>query len=145
MVNDLDRLSKLQRCFFFIKNLMGQDFLLASKLSAKEMISILGKLIINTITISNFDLSEAIGSGIYLSVSSIDHSCEPNSVLTFNGTKIFVKTICNLEPNQKLSISYTDILMPKNIRQQYLLENYYFFCKCARCLEKNGIVKKNLG
>lgn len=141
-MNDLDRFSNLQRCFFFIKHSMGQDFLLANKLSAREMISILGKLLINTITISNFDLSEDIGSGIYLSVCSIDHSCEPNSILTFNGAKIFVKTIRDLDPDEKPTISYTDILMPKTFRQQLLLKNYYFVCKCMRCVDKNGIVSE---
>ncbi|RNA05698.1 histone-lysine N-methyltransferase SMYD3 [Brachionus plicatilis] len=140
LVKDMDRLAKMQKCFCFIRDLMGEDFLLKNKLNAREMISIFGKLMVNTITIGNFDLSEMIGSGIYLSVSSIDHSCEPNSVVTFNGFKIFVKAIRKLESEEKYSISYIDILMPKKFRQQTLLKNYYFLCKCDRCLFKNEIV-----
>nr|QDF21442.1 histone-lysine N-methyltransferase SMYD3 [Brachionus koreanus] len=140
LIKDLNRLPQMQKCFHFIKDLMGESFLTSNKLSAKEMISIFGKLIVNTISISNFDLSETIGSGLYLSVSSIDHSCQPNSVVTFNGSKIFVKAIRDFRPDEKPSISYIDILMPKNFRQKYLQKNYYFFCKCERCSSESDFV-----
>lgn len=137
----MNRLPKMQKCFLFIRELMGENFLLENQFKTKEMISIFGKILVNAITICNFDLSEAIGSGIYLSASSIDHSCQPNSIVTFNGSKIFVKAIRSIQLDEKPSISYLDIMMPKKFRQKYLLENYYFVCKCNRCSFKTEEVR----
>lgn len=35
----------------------------------------------------------AIGTGIYLGVSVVDHSCKPNAVATFEGTTLSIRLI----------------------------------------------------
>lgn len=38
----------------------------------------------------------SIGTGIYLNASIIDHSCDPNAVISFDGTTIVVRSIQNI-------------------------------------------------
>lgn len=100
----------------------------------------------------------SIATGIYLGVSITDHSCKPNAVATFQGTTLFIRTIEDLASTNDWSkvfyilptslvapvqfeihfsqifISYVDLMDPTEIRRQELKKNYYFVCKCERCL-----------
>ncbi|CAF0992364.1 unnamed protein product [Brachionus calyciflorus] len=124
LVKDMNRIKTMQKCLSLIKELMGVDFM--SKFSIKELISAFGKMVVNTMAVSNYDLSESVGSGLYLSAAYYDHSCEPNSVVTFNGSKVIVRNIRDLEPNEEPVISYCELLMSKKQRQDYLMRCYYF-------------------
>jgi hypothetical protein len=42
--------------------------------------------------------------------------------------------------NMKIFISYTETILNRQERRQFLFNNYYFKCKCLRCIEKDGIV-----
>lgn len=95
---------------------------------------------VNTFTISNSDMSKTIGSGLYLSASALNHSCSPNSVVTFSGSKIFVKAIRDLEQEEPL-ISYCELLETVDKRQEFLSKTYYFLCKCSKCIQN---VKKQI-
>lgn len=49
-------------------------------------------MVINTFTIPDEELQD-IGSGLYLSPASLDHRCEPNAVVTFQGTSLLVRAV----------------------------------------------------
>lgn len=49
----------------------------------------------NTFNILDSEM-QSIGSGMYLAASVIDHSCAPNAVAVFEGTKIVIRTLKNL-------------------------------------------------
>lgn len=140
ILKDSFRMNKAHKCLEKIKFVMGFEFI--EKFKTKDLISYFGKLVINTFSISNNDMSETVGSGLYLSLSSIDHSCNPNCVVIFNGIKASIKVINEFETIQKAFISYTEILSTKNTRQKYLQKNYYFKCKCPRCEDLDEIDKK---
>ena len=52
--------------------------------SKPELLEIFGKVMINSFNIMNNDY-QSIGIGLYLAASVFDHSCNPNSVIIFNG------------------------------------------------------------
>lgn len=92
-------------------------------------------MLVNAFNILDTDLN-SIGTGIYLAVSVIDHSCQPNAVATFDGITINVRTTKAI-PKLDFSlifISYLDLTNTAEHRQQELQQNYFFLCECARCL-----------
>jgi SET and MYND domain-containing protein len=90
----------MSECFETIKSIMGVEFL--SNFSIKQLISYFGKMKINALSISNEDLSSCIGTGLYLSASSLNHSCYPNSVVIFNGTRLIVRSIADIKKNEEV-------------------------------------------
>ncbi|XP_055307326.1 histone-lysine N-methyltransferase SMYD3 isoform X2 [Sitodiplosis mosellana] len=81
-------------------------------------------------------------------VSITDHSCKPNAVATFQGTTLFIRTIEDLPSTNdwsKIFISYVDLMDPTEIRRHELQKNYYFLCKCERCLDEKEPVEMNAG
>jgi [histone H3]-lysine4/36 N-trimethyltransferase SMYD len=73
-------------------------------------------MIINSLNISNEELTETLGSGLYLSAASLNHSCDPNCVIVFNGIQLKVKILkefshINKVTNKKLNnLKYVFIL-----------------------------------
>lgn len=78
---------------------------------------------------------QAIGTGIYLAPSIIDHSCSPNAVVTFDGFKLRLQLIQELPTLdwKLIRISYIDLMNCNNDRKKELKERYYFDCDCPRC------------
>lgn len=70
--------------------------------SPNELLSIYGKICINSFNILDVDCN-SLGVGIYLGPSILDHSCKPNAVAIFSGTKILIRTIEDL-PSLDLSL-----------------------------------------
>ena len=50
-------------------------------------IEIYGKLVVNGFEITDDVTKDTIGWGIYLLPSIIDHSCQPNAMVSFQGGK----------------------------------------------------------
>lgn len=119
-------------------------------------------MIVNAFNILDQEMN-SIGTGIYLGVSVTDHSCIPNAVATFDGTTLHIRTIADLpsvdwskvniffEFNalcyrsviaisnlqlllNQIFISYVDLMDTTETRRHDLEKNYYFLCKCERCL-----------
>jgi len=63
----------------------------------------------------------------------INHSCEYNSTVGFDGEELFVKAIRPIKKNEQIFISYIDTTTPKEIRCKELSERYFFDCKCVKC------------
>ncbi|XP_060555621.1 histone-lysine N-methyltransferase SMYD3-like [Ruditapes philippinarum] len=104
--------------------------------SAAELYDTFCRMVINSFTISDGELKD-LGTGIYLSGSMLDHSCKPNAVATFHGCTLVVRAtedIPDPSPN-KVFISYVEQLSPVTERQKALKEQYYFDCKCERCVD----------
>ena len=71
-------------------------------------------------------------------VSSIlDHSCQPNCVVSFSGPAVTVTTFTGISSLEEARISYLDPKLPTKTRQQKLLDNYYFLCGCPKCLHSH--------
>lgn len=98
-------------------------------------------MLVNAFNILDNDLN-SIGTGIYLGVSIIDHSCQPNAVATFDGLTLNVRAIKAIPKLDfaLIFISYIDLANTAEQRQRELQQNYFFLCECARCLGEIVIV-----
>lgn len=65
----------------------------------------------------------------------LNHSCDPNCVAVFNGTKISIKAVKKINTGDELTISYTELLAPTKVRQEDLKHQYFFDCCCGKCTE----------
>ncbi|ESO97141.1 hypothetical protein LOTGIDRAFT_143433 [Lottia gigantea] len=79
-----------------------------------------------------------IGSGIYATLSLINHSCDPNVVRHSYGDFCAVRAIRNIPKGTEVYDSYGALypLTAKKDRQEKLLSQYFFKCSCKACLEK---------
>lgn len=76
-----------------------------------------------------------LGTGLYLGVSVVDHSCRPNAIATFESTTLFVRVLED-QPCldwSKTFISYIDVMNTAENRRADLQANYYFLCDCIKC------------
>jgi SET and MYND domain-containing protein len=94
--------------------------------------SILCKALCNTFTIHRADL-DAIGAGLYLGPSLLNHSCLPNCVAVFNGPTLMIRAIRPIPAGEQLLISYLDLLDGLEQRRRTLRRTYSFQCECERC------------
>uniref|UniRef100_A0A914VIK4 SET domain-containing protein n=1 Tax=Plectus sambesii TaxID=2011161 RepID=A0A914VIK4_9BILA len=99
---------------------------------------IFGKCVINGISISDDDLN-AVGIGLYVGLSALNHSCDPNAFISFDGPKALIRPLkSGLEgrPLDQITVSYCDLLATTKERQQQLQQQYYFLCDCSVCANK---------
>uniref|UniRef100_A0A0M3IDH7 SET domain-containing protein n=1 Tax=Ascaris lumbricoides TaxID=6252 RepID=A0A0M3IDH7_ASCLU len=144
---------------------------------------------VNVFTISNDDLN-TIGLGLYLGLSVLDHSCDPDAFVLFNGTKAVLRPLkqyitaydssvgilCSTEDflfkrsillsvldhscdpdafvlfngtkavlrplkqyitayDSSLRIAYCDLLDLTSMRRNQLKQQFFFTCECSACLD----------
>jgi SET and MYND domain-containing protein len=86
---------------------------------------------------NNFGILDSIqfviGHGVYPRGAVLNHSCDPNCILTYQGSRQVIRTILPVKEGQELYHSYTDICEPTFVRKQHLKTTYGFECKCSRC------------
>ncbi|XP_043860494.1 histone-lysine N-methyltransferase SMYD3 isoform X1 [Dromiciops gliroides] len=90
------------------------------------------KVICNGFTISNGEMQE-VGVGLYPSMSLLNHSCDPNCAIVFEGPRLFLRAVRNIQLGEELTICYLDVLAPSAERQKQLREQYCFDCDCPLC------------
>ncbi|XP_074078949.1 histone-lysine N-methyltransferase SMYD3 isoform X2 [Macrotis lagotis] len=100
--------------------------------SAFDIFESFAKVICNGFTISNGEMQE-VGVGLYPSMSLLNHSCDPNCVIVFEGPNLFLRAVRNIQLGEELTICYLDVLMPTVERQKQLKEQYCFDCDCPLC------------
>ncbi|OJD14294.1 hypothetical protein AJ78_05343 [Emergomyces pasteurianus Ep9510] len=88
----------------------------------------------NAFTLTN-QYFDRIGLSLLPFASYINHSCEPNAYVGFDGQVMYLKALHDIAADDEISISYIDNTQPFNIRQTELQERYFFECKCPKCLK----------
>ncbi|RXN27354.1 histone-lysine N-methyltransferase SMYD3-like protein [Labeo rohita] len=86
----------------------------------------------NCFSISDGELQD-VGVGLYPSMSLLNHDCQPNCVMIFEGKRLTLRAVRLIKPCEELTISYTDILATSKERRSHLQEQYHFLCQCTRC------------
>lgn len=84
-----------------------------------------------------FDNNEEV-SALFENACILEHSCLPNCYYTFDTTnkfKITMRAGRLIKMGEHLSIMYTHMLWGTHMRQDHLLTNKYFVCKCERCMD----------
>ncbi|EFE38244.1 SET and MYND domain protein, putative [Trichophyton verrucosum HKI 0517] len=91
------------------------------------------------IEVNSFTFTTAFGDPLGLCIQPfacyMNHSCEPNAVVGFDGGLIIVKALREIKPDEQVFISYIDNTYPLEVRQKQLAERYFFTCKCSKCAQ----------
>ncbi|CAF0703826.1 unnamed protein product [Brachionus calyciflorus] len=133
LLDDQERMNQIKFFKLSIKDLMGNEFM--SKFTEEELISYYGKMILHKFEVKSNNNS--IGIGLYL--NKLNHSCEPNSVVFFDGPKLIIQPNRELRFGELPEISLCDVDMSDTERKKFLKQFYYFDCNCSRC---SGIKKQ---
>eukprot|EP00124_Ichthyophonus_hoferi_P005352 Ihof_evm2s754 gene=Ihof_evmTU2s754 len=80
------------------KTFIAEQGGVADWLGANDLIRIMKMIITNSFSICDLEM-QPIGVGVYITASLLNHSCTPNSVVTFNGITLTVRATRDLPAN----------------------------------------------
>jgi [histone H3]-lysine4/36 N-trimethyltransferase SMYD len=115
-----------------LARVLADSFELYSAESLSFFESLLAKFRCNNFGIQSM-LQEVIAHGIYPKGAILNHSCDPNAILLYEGVTQVIRAIKPLKEGDELFHSYTDLCKPTYLRQQHLQRTYGFICDCERC------------
>eukprot|EP00731_Ephydatia_muelleri_P024917 Em0016g1188a len=115
------------------EQLLGVKALLREDFDGGHAYDVLCKLICNTFSICDGEMV-AIGAGVYIQCSQLNHSCDPNCVALFAGKTLTVRAIKDIPAGDQMLISYVDLVDSCLDRRSQLKKVYGFVCVCVRCL-----------
>ncbi|NWT36821.1 SMYD3 methyltransferase, partial [Rissa tridactyla] len=98
----------------------------------------------NCFTISNGEMQD-VGVGLYPSMSLLNHSCDPNCVIVFEGYQLLLHSVREIQIGEELTVSYIESLMPTSERQKQLMRQYCFECDCLLCQNQEKDAEKLAG
>ncbi|KAJ7513608.1 hypothetical protein O6H91_23G006300 [Diphasiastrum complanatum] len=104
----------------------------AATVDIKEVTQLFCRFACNAHTICDEEL-RPLGMGLFPVVSIINHSCEPNTVLLFEGKRAVVRALEQINVGSELTLSYIELGTSTESRRKALREQYYFTCNCPRC------------
>lgn len=76
---------------------------------------------------------DRIGLYMHPYAGLINHSCDYNSTVGFDGEELYVKAMRPIKKGEQIFISYIDTTTPYDIRRNELKERYFFDCQCTKC------------
>ncbi|KAL2642480.1 hypothetical protein R1flu_010067 [Riccia fluitans] len=76
------------------------------------------------------DTCSTISSGMWVLPSFLNHSCVPNTGITFVGRAMFLRASRDLEAGEELTTSYTACSNPNRKKS---IKKWHFECTCERC------------
>ncbi|XP_076816367.1 histone-lysine N-methyltransferase SMYD3-like isoform X2 [Clavelina lepadiformis] len=114
----------------------GQGALPVQVPDIKAVLELCSKIKNNSFAISDEEMQADIGTGVYLSCSLLNHSCDPNCVAEFDEMNINIRAIKDISKGEELLISYVDVFAPSEDRQKDLMDIYKFSCRCNLCRTK---------
>jgi SET domain len=74
-----------------------------------------------------------IAVGLYPSAAMLNHRCDPNVAVVFEGKRLCVRSLCAIEAGSELSTSYVELAATSSERCAELCEAFAFRCECALC------------
>ncbi|CAF1081408.1 unnamed protein product, partial [Brachionus calyciflorus] len=115
-----------------LKELMGNQFL--NEFSEEKNLSIFDKM--NHFILEVKNNGDTMGYAIYLDLQYLKHSCDPNCEFYFEGAKIIVRTIRDLEQSEHLTVSFFEFDKSLNDagRKLFFMNEYGFICRCEKCM-----------
>ncbi|KAM6220009.1 histone-lysine N-methyltransferase SMYD3 isoform 2-T2 [Rhynchocyon petersi] len=128
-----DKKEGLRQLAMTFQHFMKEEMQDASQLPpAFDIFEAFAKVICNSFTICNAEMQE-VGVGLYPSMSLLNHSCDPNCSIVFNGPHLLLRAVRDIEVGEELTICYLDMLMTSEERKKQLRDQYCFDCDCVRC------------
>ncbi|KAF8385791.1 hypothetical protein PRIPAC_74933 [Pristionchus pacificus] len=115
-----------------LPNYVDQEFMV----QAPELLRIFGRTVINCFGITEDDHT-VVGEGVYLGLSALNHSCDPDAFVRFRGRKAVLRT-ANPEIKRfsnQITIPYTNLDALTKERRTDLEKQYFFKCNCKVCTD----------
>ena len=105
---------------------------------AKNILTALLQIHINGLAVvpaQHTDAKDRIALAVYPTASLMNHSCQPNVALAFDGVMLTARAVEPLHPGNAVLHCYGPQKGPliTPLRQQQLQEQYHFFCQCRAC------------
>jgi hypothetical protein len=95
---------------------------------------------INAFTVQDYLFNyDGIAIGLYYPANYINHSCDPNAVQIFDGAKLRILALEDIDEGEEIFISYIDELNELKDRNKMLREAYLFDCSCFHCLAEKAV------
>ncbi|MCJ1397373.1 hypothetical protein MMC11_000566 [Xylographa trunciseda] len=91
-----------------------------------------GRILINSLTLVTPTYTP-LGLSLSPTAALLNHSCTPNTCISFSGPTLSVRTLRPIPKDTELTISYIDITNPASARRADLLSRYFFHCACPAC------------
>lgn len=73
---------------------------------------------------------ELYGWALDLLSSTLNHSCDPNAFLFFEGRQLRLRSLKRIAPGEELTICYTDPTIEVTLRRAFLQKYHFFDCHC---------------
>ncbi|KAG7722415.1 hypothetical protein KL949_000531 [Ogataea haglerorum] len=127
-----NNLSPIQQSLFEVTEAYLAGFLRFFGCHLQGLIKLCFVVFVNSTVLQNF-YDEPIGIMFDPFFSLINHSCEPNTILVWNGRRAALKALKKLKPGEELLVSYCPVFLPKNERKQQLQNSFFFDCGCSIC------------
>lgn len=94
-------------------------------------------MMINSLTLSSPSF-DPLGLTFDPTISLINHSCNPNAAVVFDGNIAMVRSIRDIGKNEQITMSYIDNTWNRTTRRTELREQYFFECRCDGCEPANN-------
>lgn len=91
------------------------------------------------------DFREAVGAGLYLGSSLINHSCSPNVCMVYQSPGTLLQEVRAIRPikqGEALYTSYVDPALPVWERHKQLNDGFWFICDCDACTWPSAFSKE---
>jgi hypothetical protein len=92
---------------------------------------------INSITLVSATFDQ-LGMTFDPTIALINHSCNPNTAIVFDGNIASIRSIRNIAQDEQITTSYVDNTFKRATRRQQLREQYFFECHCVGCESLDG-------
>ncbi|XP_072868012.1 histone-lysine N-methyltransferase SMYD3 isoform X3 [Chlorocebus sabaeus] len=96
-----DKKEGLRQLVMTFQHFMREEIQDASQLPpAFDLFEAFAKVICNSFTICNAEMQE-VGVGLYPSISLLNHSCDPNCSIVFNGPHLLLRAVRDIEAGEE--------------------------------------------
>ena len=84
------------------------------------------------------DLNHHKRGDLLLAPADPNHSCNPNCFVAFYGRTVQFRCIREVAKGEEITITYTDLYLPRAVRRAKLQTSHCFECACRRCEDKGN-------
>ncbi|GMT33054.1 hypothetical protein PFISCL1PPCAC_24351, partial [Pristionchus fissidentatus] len=114
-----------------LKKFVSSEFMVDDE----ELLRYYGRMTMNAFSMSGA-FHNTVGSGIFLGISALDHSCSPDAFVRFRGSFAVLRSVeKGVDYSDKLTISYLELHYTTKERRRKL-KHYFFDCVCKMCMDK---------
>lgn len=96
-------------------------------------------MLVNSATLVT-EAFEPIGAAFDTTAAMVNHDCDPNTVMVFDGRQLSIRALVELREGEEITISYIDSSMPRERRRDELEGKYFFKCQCRRCAGQRSLL-----